>query len=262
MGNVRESRWIHRLQSASDPDARLIAFPHAGGSASYFFPLAQALRQAGQPLALDVMAVQYPGRQERRREPCIDDLPTLADAVCREILLFADRPLILFGHSMGSWVAFEVTRRLEQKHGITPLALFASGRRAPSITRQENIHQLPDSGIVKEIALLDGTDSVLLSDPEILQMALPAIRGDYKAIETYAFHPGPRLQCPIHAVLGEADPRVSVDDARGWAKHTSGGFELSMAHGSHFYLKDQQDFLAGKIVDRLTTLSAERTRHG
>jgi surfactin synthase thioesterase subunit len=262
MENARKSRWIHSLRSASDPNARLIAFPHAGGSASYFYTLAQALRETGPPLALDVMAVQYPGRQERRREPCIDDLPTLADAVCREILPFADRPLILFGHSMGSWVAFEVTRRLEQKHGIIPLALFASGRRAPSVVRQENIHKLPDSGIVKEIALLDGTDSVLLSDPEILQMALPAIRSDYKAIETYAFRPGPRLQCPIHAVLGNADPKVSVDDARVWAEHTSGDFELSVARGGHFYLKDQQDFLVGKIVDRLTTPSAERTRHG
>ncbi|NEB37388.1 alpha/beta fold hydrolase [Streptomyces sp. SID14515] len=262
MGNVLESRWIQRLQPISTADVRLIAFPHAGGAASYFFPLAHALRQAEHPSALDIMAVQYPGRQDRRREPCIDDLQALADAACRELLPFADRPLLLFGHSMGALLAYEVTRRLEQEHGIVPLTLFASGRRAPSISRPESVHRLPDSDVVKEIGLLDGTDSALLSDPELLQMVLPAIRGDYKAVETYAFRPGPRLQCPIHAILGDADPRVSVEDAEAWAEQTSGSFELSVVKGGHFYLKDQQDFLVAKIMDRLTKISEGRTRHG
>lgn len=262
MESSPENRWFHRYQSVPEPDIRLIAFPHAGGSASYFFPLATALRQAAHPLRLDVMATQYPGRQDRRLEPCIQHLSTLADLVCRELLPFADRPLLLFGHSMGALVAFEVARRLERVHGIVPLTLFVSGRPAPSLSRREHLHQLPDSGIINELGLLNGTDSLLLADAELLGMILPAIRADYKAVETHLHQPGPRLRCGIHTVLGDADPRVTVDEARGWAEHTSGNFQLSVFKGGHFYLKEEQDALVTTIVDRLSEFSTERIHHG
>ncbi|MFJ9847545.1 thioesterase II family protein [Kitasatospora sp. NPDC101155] len=240
----------------------MIAFPHAGGSATYFFPMAEALRRAARPLELDILSVQYPGRQERRLEPCVDDLQTLADLAVKELLPFTDRPLVLFGHSMGAMVAFEVARQFEQQHGITPLTFFASGRGAPATARQDNLHRLPDRAIIDELGLLDGTSSVLLSDPEVLKMVMPALRADYKAVETYTYRPAPPLRCPVHVVIGDSDPRVTAESAQAWGQHTEGGHRLSVFKGGHFYLKDQQDALVATIVDHLTTLPVQRTAHG
>lgn len=104
--------WIRRFHPRPDGDVRLVCLPHAGGSASFFFPVSQAM-----PPSVDVLCVQYPGRQDRRAEPVIDSIPDLADQVFAALLPWADRPLAFFGHSMGATLAFEVARRLERRRG-------------------------------------------------------------------------------------------------------------------------------------------------
>ena len=105
-----------------------------------------------------------------------------------------DRPLTFFGHSMGAVVAFEVARRMEDA-GNGPVRLFASGRRAPSRTREENVHLRDDDGLVAELRALSGTAAQFLADEELLHMILPAIRSDYTAVETYRCDPGATRIC-------------------------------------------------------------------
>jgi surfactin synthase thioesterase subunit len=228
-----ENLWMRQFHPAPAAATRLVCFPHAGGSAPYFLPVSKALSPG-----VDVVAVQYPGRQDRRHEKCLDDIGDLADAVLPELLPLADRPLVLFGHSMGATLAFEVALRLERR-GIVPLALFASGRRAPSRFRDERVHTRGDDEIIKELRLLSGTSSEVLGNEEILRMALPAIRGDYKAAETYRHTDGARLAAPIHVHYGTEDPRVDREEAGAWAEHTSGRCEIHPHPGGHFYLNDE-----------------------
>ncbi|MFF6995240.1 thioesterase II family protein [Streptomyces sp. NPDC008313] len=222
--------WIRRFHPAPEAPTRLVCFPHAGGSATYYFPVSNALSPG-----VDVLSVQYPGRQDRRTEPCVDDIRALADTVVRELRPWADRPLTLFGHSMGASLAFEVALRLEAE-GIVPLGLFASGRRAPSRHRNETVHLADDDTLIAELKKLSGTDTQMLGDPEVLRMILPAVRNDYRAAETYRHRPGPPLSCPVVALVGDDDPQVTDDEARAWAEHTTGGFTLRTFTGGHFFL--------------------------
>ncbi|WSA47505.1 alpha/beta fold hydrolase [Streptomyces sp. NBC_01803] len=220
--------------------------PHAGGSASYFLPVARAM-----PATVDVLAVQYPGRQDRLREPAVGTISELADAVFAALLPWADRPLGLFGHSMGAAVAFEVARRFEREKGLVAAALFASGRRAPSTHRVETTHLRDDDGLLDDIRQLSGTDAAVLADEEILRMVLPAVRVDYRAIETYVPEPGPPLRCPVHALVGDADPKATVEEAEAWRDATEGPFELKVYSGGHFYLVDHQTDVLHRIANAL-----------
>lgn len=222
--------WIRRFHPAPRARGRLVCFPHAGGSATYYFPVARALSPA-----TDVLAIQYPGRQDRRTEPCVEDIEKLADHLVEELRPWGDVPLTFFGHSMGATVAFEVARRLEAA-GTPPLTLFASGRRAPSRVREETVHLADDDRLIDDITRLSGTDSAVLGDPEILRMILPAIRSDYKAAETYRFRPGPPLGSEVVALVGDDDPQVTVEEAGAWREHTTGPFELKVFPGGHFFL--------------------------
>ncbi|WP_067467633.1 thioesterase II family protein [Actinomadura macra] len=241
--------WIRTYHQGPDGRLRLLCFPHAGGSASFFFPVSAQLAPD-----VDVRAVQYPGRQDRRAEPNIDNVPDLADAIRDAVLPLAEGPLAFFGHSMGAVLAYEVALRLEEA-GAPPLArLFVSGRRAPSRHRETTVHQRDDRGVVEELRHLSGTRSDLLSDPETLEMILPAVRNDYRAIETYRPAPGRTLTCPIAAYVGDSDPQVTIDEAGAWAGHTSGAFELRVFRGGHFYLTDHAGDVVRVLSDDLAGL--------
>jgi len=225
--------WLQRYRPAIGNGARLVCFPHAGGAASYFFSLAKAL-----PSELDVFCVQYPGRQERRSERLVETIAELADRATESLARHADRSVALFGHSMGAIVAFEVARRVEAEGRLRLLGVIASGRRAPSVSDPQAVHQRDDREILTEIRDLGGTESPLLYDPDVVQMILPLLRSDYKAIENYGTSSSV-LSSPIRAYVGDRDPRVDIDQAERWRHHTTAGFRLRMFPGNHFYLRSQ-----------------------
>lgn len=245
----RNSPWIRRYHPAPDAPVRLVCLPHAGGSAPFFVGVAKALAPA-----VDVLAVQYPGRLERRNEPLVESITDLAEQVLDELLPWTDRPLALFGHSLGSVLGFEVARLLTDK-GLAPVALFASGRRAPSIQRPEFNHRLDDQGLLREMAALGGTDPRILEDEELMRLAMPVIRADYQAVETYRYRPGPPLGCPVTVLTGREDPKVSAEDAAAWRAHTTAAFDVITLPGGHFYLVDQHRTVTGVIADRLADLA-------
>lgn len=242
--------WLRRFHPAPQSKINLICFPHAGGSASFYYPVSDAMQPT-----LQVIALQYPGRQDRRQEPGLRTIADFADEAFKALAPIADQPFAFFGHSMGATIAFEVALRMEQQLGRSPVTLFASGRRAPSRHRDETVHQRSDDGIVKEMQLLAATDARLLGDPELLRMILPAIRSDYRAAETYRYEPGPKLRSPILALVGDADPKVTVDEAQSWSEHTTGTFELQTFSGGHFYLAGHQTSVINLISDHLLWLT-------
>lgn len=247
------SLWIRRYhQSARNSRVRLVCFPHAGGSASYYRPMSQALAPG-----VEVLAVQYPGRQDRRREPCLDSIAELADRVSRVLVDWLDRPCAFFGHSMGATLAFEVARRIEPQAGAELLCLFASGRRAPSRQRNDRIHLLDDAALVAQLVRVGGTDRVFLDDEELRAMILPVVRSDYRAIETYGYVPGAPLGCPITTLIGDRDPTVTMDEASAWAEHCTGGFDLRTFPGGHFYL-DQHRTAVTDIIAATLAAPAQR----
>jgi pyochelin biosynthesis protein PchC len=241
--------WVRRFHPADDATTRLLCLSHAGGSASYFFGVSRALSPD-----IDVLAAQYPGRQDRLREPCLRSVDDLADGLVAALEPLVDRPLTIFGHSLGATLGFEVALRL-QRAGRTPTALFASGRPAPHRTRRERTYLLCDTELVANMKALGGTDAAVLEDEDILAMVLPVIRADYTAAETYTYRPGPRLTCPIVALTGDRDPRVTVEEADAWREHTDGDFELVVYPGAHFYLNDHVPDILRRIRAHVRSVS-------
>ncbi|MFG3350127.1 thioesterase II family protein [Streptomyces sp. NPDC048018] len=249
MSTIDPAAWLRRYHPVGDTVPRLICFPHAGGSASYYFPFSRAVADTG---AAELSVVQYPGRQDRHREACLTDLRELARQVVEAVLASDDgRPVSLFGHSMGALLAFEVALQLEERAGLRADRLFVSGRRSPSSPRREDVHLRDEQGLVREVRALDGTGASMLDDPDVRAMILPPLRADYQALETYRHSPGRRLTIPVDAFVGDSDPRTLVDDAGRWGEVTAGDFDLCVLPGGHFYLVDQWPTLAGLLGGRL-----------
>ncbi|GAA2529117.1 thioesterase II family protein [Winogradskya humida] len=245
--DTTDGLWLRRYRPATAPSARLVCLPHAGGSAAYFLPVAAALSPG-----VEVVAVQYPGRQDRRTETPIDDLAVLADQIAEILARQSELPLHIFGHSMGASLGFEVIRRLEAK-GLRPVRLFASGRRAPSALRNETVHRLGDDAILAEVRTLNGTNSMLLNDDELMRAALPALRADYRAAELYRAPEDATVQAAITVLTGDKDPKTTIPEAEAWSRHTvAPGFEVKVFPGGHFFLSDQNAAVLKVLRGHLT----------
>ncbi|MFC4116920.1 thioesterase II family protein [Nonomuraea zeae] len=252
-------KWVRRFHAVPTGKIRLFCFPHAGGSASYYFPMSRSFDGRD----VEVLAVQYPGRQDRRAEPCVTNLAELADRIGDALDEWTDMPFAFWGHSMGALLAFEVARRREALGRSVPLVLFASGRRAPSRYRDGRVHLLDDPGLTAELTRLGGTDPRLLAEPDLRAAILPTTRADYQAVETYVDTLRTPVSCPITAVIGDSDPDVTLEEAADWAMHTKGRFDLKVLPGGHFYLESRRRevlaIITGALKRSLPVPTAEGT---
>lgn len=241
------TRWLRRFHSGLTDGTTLVCFPHAGGSASFFQPVSAALRES-----VPVLAVQYPGRQERWQERLLPSIDELADGAHAALRSVGDQPLAFFGHSMGAVVAYEVALRMRRDGHPGPTVLFASGRPAPSRQRpSERIHQRDDDGLLDEVRSLGGTDARVFEDADLRTMVLPALRSDYQAVDTYRPQPGRKLACDIVVLVGAGDHKVTPDEAAAWREHTTGTTRVLTFPGGHFYLIAQQSEVLRAITTEL-----------
>jgi pyochelin biosynthesis protein PchC len=239
--------WLRRLAPMTKPWLRLICFPHACGTAAFFRPWRDYLLPG-----VELYAVQYPGRLDRITDACVDDMKPMADAVAGALQPLLDRPAALFGHSLGAVIAYEVARRISARSPLALARLFVSGRTAPGRQRPSGKHLAGDDVLWRDIERLGATAPEVLADPEARRMFLPALRSDYRLSELYQPGPGPLLDCPVTALLGEEDSEVEPEEAESWADVTRAEFSIRTFPGGHFYLTSRLPEVVGEIMCRLT----------
>lgn len=243
----RRSAWIREFRHSPAPRARLVCMPHAGGSASFFRSWREPL-----PPDLDLLAVQYPGREDRFGEACATDLGALADATAHALRDYADRPLFLFGHSLGASLAYEVALRLESD-GRPLRRVFVSAHPPPHRQRVSDLYRQDDDALIDDVRRLAGGSAGLLEEPEARAMFLPMLRADYRIIETYRRAEPPPLRAPIEVLLPLHDSEFSRDEAQDWQALSGAPVVVHEFDGGHFYLQQQAAALVRRLLPSLTT---------
>jgi surfactin synthase thioesterase subunit len=240
MSDVQLASSLECTVPNSEAPQRLVCFPHAGGAASFY-------REWGSHLArTEVYAVCYPGRAGRIVEPPPTDLLLLAQEIAEAVQPLADRPLALFGHSMGAPLALETARVLEAE-GVRLAHLFASGSRdAESADTGEVVDEDPET-VLAQLVALGGTDAELATDPDFQELILPYVLGDSRMFHAYVMEPEPLLGCPVTSIVGDIDPDP---DRRPWSRLTEASFRVCAVEGDHFYLVARPPYaLVEKALD-------------
>ncbi|WP_077796360.1 thioesterase II family protein [Streptomyces sp. JHA26] len=227
--------------------SRLVCFPHAGGAAGGYRGWS-----LDAPWDVEVRAVQYPGRGDRFGERTATDMESLLDDLVPGLsggfTGEESASCVFFGHSMGASVAYEAARRLALT-GRPPAALVVSGQPAPHRTRGGDLHRATDAELLADLKRLGGTARDVMDDDALLEALLPAVRSDYRVIETYRPSPGGVLGIPVTVLYAADDPEVTAEEAAAWGELTTGPCEVEVFTGGHFYLESRRETVLPRVFE-------------
>lgn len=240
------------FRPAPNPAAalRLICFPYAGGGASAFQPWARLL-----PPAVDLCALQPPGRETRRSEPPFRTFAEAIENLAQAIHPLLDKPCAFFGHSLGALLAFETARCLRRAGQPQPCHLLLSSRRPPHLPEPlAPLAELPEAEFIAAVqGRYGGIPEVILREPELMALFLPTLRADFAVLESYTYGAEPPLAAAIMVYGGNDDPLGPPAVLGEWQRHTTGSFAQVQFAGGHFYLQAQRAALLASIGERVLT---------
>lgn len=223
--------WFPYWRPNPEARLRLFCFPFAGGTASGF------QRWARSGLSdVDVLAVQYPGRETRIREPMYRRVPELVQALGPIILPLLDRPFAFLGYSLGSYVSLELAHWLQHEGAPAPLGLLLAAGEPPHQRQSQKRYTLQDEDFIAELKRYGGTPPQVLEDRELMELILPVLRADFEMADEYRRAAEPLLSLPFSVWGGEEDTAPSPRALEGWRDHTTASFELQLLPGGHFFL--------------------------
>ncbi len=235
--SISDDKWIITPDPRPDARLRLLCFHHAGGGAFGFRSWTRLLHPD-----VELMAVQLPGRENRHAEAPISEAATILDALVQALRTRQDKPLALFGHSLGAVLAYLLARRIQNDGEFgPPIHLFVSASAAPRFESDDDAYELDrlpalsDKAVIKQIERLGGTPPEALGDGRLMQALVPTLRADMELIRRVRIPPGDLLQTAL-TILGGRDDRLAPRrDLETWRELTTHHAQLRLLPGGHFY---------------------------
>jgi pyochelin biosynthetic protein PchC len=245
-----DARWFRIVKRGANGGTRLICFPHAGGSASFFRDWGRLL-----PAGLELLAVRYPGREDRILDPLPVSMEDLVGPLTQACSTLDSMPLAFFGHSMGALVAYEVAQRIEPLMDATLTGLFVSGCASPTLAKsRRDPSALTDDHLVEDVRILGGINPEVLTNPELKRLFLLALRADYQLIARHSMSPHSVIKAPIAAYYGDQDEGIDEENVSAWSTATKSTFSARRFNGGHFYLTHHAEDLVADICAHLRVL--------
>lgn len=257
-------KWLIAPRPNPDAKARIFCFPFAGGGLVSFRTWAQLFDGA-----VEVVAVEAPGRGTRISETAIDDMDTFVESLLPEMVDWLDRPSAFFGHCLGGLTMFATLHALPEACTRFIKYAFACGVRPPHLLKRRGefednlaydmmLHRefdarLPPFAQTDEIFadIIRQFDTPaankMLEIPRLREVLLPTIRAEFRMAYNYRYEPVELFSFPISSFVGESDPWVSEEDSAGWGELTRGEFTNHVRKGSHFLMAEDGGYILETI---------------
>ncbi len=217
---------------------------HAGGSSYPYLQLANQLSAANEAYCLEL-----PGRGARFMEPLqAGAAATLASilAAVRQRGLGRDKPLMLFGHSLGAELAFQLAGQLQQQAPQMQLGLVLSARVFVDPAEPGAVPEAPlsDQAILNLLQQYEGTPPEVLADATLREYVIGVMRSDLALLADLCRLPKPALALPVRVVGGDSDFRVPVARLAQWQQVFRQTITPQVFAGGHFYLFSCLEFVS------------------
>jgi surfactin synthase thioesterase subunit len=263
-------KWLRIMRTPNGPvNARVILFPWLSGNTDAHLELAEILQAKG----IETYAVLLPGRSFRVLEPLEQSVFQITQNVkhaFHDLHLAAEGapPTILYGHSIGAVLAFELAKELRVRLNISEQGikkkpgglvldafevshLIVSSCRAPNVlsvynSDRFNIRYFCGSvAELRDVFLKFGLCPLYFQTRnDLITLYLPIFRGDLQLLEKYIYYQEPNmpapLQCPVTTLGAEDDLTVAALHLEKWREVTSSQENdfVMLKEGGHMHCRN------------------------
>lgn len=238
----------------------LFCFPYAGGSATVYDKW-KTLLEPG----IELCNVELAGKGRRVEEPLYDSVEEMVEDVYRLVApRLTEAPYALFGHSMGSLVAYELAKRLQKAGKPAPVHVFFSGRSAPHLrSTPSDLHvpyrELSHEAFREKVMPLGGTSEELFEQPELMDILLPVLKNDFElAKATGCSRQVHRFDFDISVFAGKEE-LLTPEEIVGWKAYTNKMCSVYFFQGGHFFVNEVFEDVVKVINEMLAKRICEYT---
>ncbi|WP_066336662.1 thioesterase II family protein [Azohydromonas lata] len=254
------ARWFLPLRTvpAQSRALRVLTLPHAGAPLRCYRWLEGCVGDD-----VELWTVALPGRGKRRAEEAHTSVHSIVEALADELPALAEEPYVLYGHSMGALLAFELARVARRRGLALPVALLLSGARSPEsflIPQDPPCSQWPQGKLVDHLRALGGVAPELLAYGELLELFLPAVRADYALCERYEPRAEPPLPVAMALMSGTEDRDVDDESLTAWGAHATGPVVMRKFLGDRFFINGHRRELPAFVTTLLQHCKAGQVK--
>lgn len=219
----------------------VFCFSHAGGMSFAY----RNFISAGQTEGVEYIPIDTSGHGKRMGEKLyflfdeiVEDLYSKVCAKLRD-----QQQFMLMGHSMGAWIAFEITKRF-QAEGISPMLLILSSN-VPAKYYDDRVSiEVGDEVIKQQLVERNHELKQFFEDEMLLETFYPIIKADYIAIDDYLNKEdeGMKVSCNVLGIISDGD-RFDEGTMSKWKEYVDGVYLQKIIRGDHFAFYKEHEYV-------------------
>ncbi|KUJ59139.1 hypothetical protein AR687_24665 [Flavobacteriaceae bacterium CRH] len=238
------------VNGALSTKLKIVAIPFAGGNKYSFNKIEKHISHD-----FEWVTLELPGRGDRFKEPLLDNISDMTDDLFHNIRQhIIKEEYILFGHSMGCILGYELIKKIAKNNLKLPLCTFFLGRGAPEHNRfKNNKSTLPQELFWEEIKKIGGMPNDFFNQKDLLDIFYPVLKNDFRAIENYSYSKMERpFSIPMNIIMGADEigdeEKTSIKEMKDWANETDAFCDFTIVEGNHFFINENSNIIAQKIM--------------
>lgn len=204
--------------------------------------------------SIELCPIELAGRGMRSK----DDFYTSFEEVIDDVYDWIDKNIddyqySIFGHSMGSTIAYEVCCKITELNKKKPVSIYLSGRGHPDISINSiKFNLMENREFMDEIIKLGGIPEEYKNSKVLINYVLPIIKSDFKILENYTHSSKEsKLDIKFNVFYGKQDSITNINDMQLWNIYTKQQCNFFEFEGNHFFINENMSEVVSAINESL-----------
>ena len=226
-------------------DITLLCLPYAGANAYTYRKFREHHDER-----IAIRAFDLPGHGKFLRKAPLTSIADMADYLFEQVRNLLGQPYAIYGHSMGTLIAYALSQKIRQANLPMPAHLFLSGRQGPAIgATQKDWHLLPQQKFIDKVKTYGGLPDLIAQEKELMDLFVPILKADFQAVSGYRYDEREEpLDVPVTVLMG-LEEDYTFEEALDWQRITSRKLIAKQFPGNHFFIFEHLPEI-GRIISR------------